>query len=105
MNIKTREYVRWFDDDCRLRYSHKSYRGRILKFVVQLEVLAKNRWYPVIRYDTAHDFIHRDYLHPNGRVDKTPVFIDDYNKALTFAQEDLRNNWEIYKRRFLEEVR
>ena len=104
MDIKEREFVRWYDYDCRVRHIHKSYHGKMLKFVVQLEVCVRGRWHPVVRYDTVHDFVHRDYLHANGRIDKTPVFIDDYNKALIFAQEDLKINWKLYRRQFLEEV-
>ena len=27
----------------------------------------------------------------------------DYNDALTFAEHDLKSNWELYKKRFLED--
>jgi len=36
-------------------------------------------------------------------VKKTPLFNQDYNDALTFAEHDLKSNWEFYKKRFLEE--
>ena len=54
-------------------------------------------------YDTAHGFVHRDLLDIKGRVVKTPLFNQDYNDALTFAESDLKSNWEYYKKRFLEE--
>lgn len=50
------------------------------------------------------DIKKRDYLHADGRIDKTPVFIADYNKAMSFAQDDLKANWKLYRRQFLEEV-
>jgi len=31
---------------------------------------------------------------------KTPLFNLDYNDALTFAESDLKLNWESYKKRF-----
>ena len=105
MHLKEKEFIRWYDSDCRIRHIHKSYRGKILKFVIQLEVYTKKHWHPVVRYDTVHDFVHRDYLHVDGRINKTPVFIDDYNKALNFAQEDLKANWKLYRKQFLEEVK
>lgn len=33
---------------------------------------------------------------------KTPLFNQDFNDALTFAENDLKANWESYKKRFLE---
>ena len=37
-----------------------------------------------------------------GSVRKTPLFKQDYNDALTFAESDLKMNWEYYKRKFSE---
>jgi len=37
----------------------------------------------------------------NGVTSKTPLFISDYNEALTFAESDIITNWEIYKKRFI----
>ena len=53
-------------------------------------------------YDTAHGFAHRDLLSINKQIVKTPLFNQDYNDALTFAENDLKSNWEYYKKRFLE---
>ena len=39
-----------------------------------------------------------------GEAVKTPLFIQDCNDALTFAENDLKANWEIYKERFLKEA-
>jgi len=72
-------------------------------FRVQYETKVNNTWYPVVRYDTAHGFAHRDILNKKGSVKKTPLFNQNYNDALTFAENDLKTNWEYYKQRFLEE--
>ncbi len=61
-----------------------------------------NRWYPVVRYDTAHGFTHRDMMDLKGSIEKTPLFNQDYNDALTFAESDLKLNWEYYKGKFME---
>jgi hypothetical protein len=87
------------------RYRHKHIRekGKIVYFRVQLETLLENHWYPVVRYDSSHGFAHRDLLNRKGEITKTPIFLHDYHDALTFAESDLRANWEIYKERFLRE--
>jgi hypothetical protein len=72
--------------------------------MVQLEINVKEEWKPVVRYDTAHDFAHRDTFHGDGGMEKTPLPIADYNSILTFAEMDLRTNWELYRERFLREV-
>jgi hypothetical protein len=87
----------------RYRHFHISKRGKIVFFRVQYETKFNNVWYPVVRYDTSHGFFHRDLLDIKGRVVKTPLFNQDYNDALTFAESDLKTNWEHYKKRFLEE--
>jgi len=48
-------------------------------------------------------FAHRDLLNIKGEIEKTPLFNQDYNDALVFAESDLKTNWEFYKRIFLEE--
>ncbi|MBF0338642.1 MAG: hypothetical protein HQL05_12535 [Nitrospirae bacterium] len=87
----------------RYRHSHIKKRGEIVFFRVQYETWIDNTWYPVVRYDTAHGFAHRDILNIKGEIKKTPLFDKDFNDALTFAENDLKNNWEYYKKKFLEE--
>ena len=74
--------------------------GEILEFLVQLECRFDDRWHPVIRYDTAHGFAHRDILHPGGETTKENLNISDYNESLTFAQKDIRANWQFYRERY-----
>ena len=35
-----------------------------------LRILIENKWYPIIRYDTSHNFAHCDILHWNGKTEK-----------------------------------
>lgn len=100
-----RDFVSLYAPDCRKRHNHSQIKGKIISFRVQLEVYYKGRWHPVIRYDTAHGYAHRDYLRAAGQIEKTPLFSLDYNEALTFAQKDLNMNWESYRHHFLEEVK
>ncbi len=46
---------------------------------------------PVVRYDTAHDFAHRDLYTKDGKQVKTPLGMD-FNQARTFAQQDILTN-------------
>lgn len=87
----------------RYRHSHVRVKGNVLQFMVQYETQFGGKWYPVVRYDTSHGFAHRDILDIKGRKTKTPIFIDDFNEALTFAEYDIRSNWKFYKEGFLRE--
>ena len=95
------EYMLRLGATVRYRHKHIKHAGKIVHFSVQLETLVGGNWYPVVRYDTTHGFAHRDLLNMKGEAIKTPIFIHDYNDALTFAESDLKANWEIYEERFL----
>jgi hypothetical protein len=103
MSNKKTEYVIRIGHSDRYRHLHISEKRKIMFFRVQYETKVNNIWYPVVRYDTAHGFAHRDILDKKGSVRKTPLFNQDYNDALIFAENDLKTNWEYYKQRFLEE--
>ncbi|NHZ72671.1 MAG: hypothetical protein GWP17_06280 [Aquificales bacterium] len=58
------------------------------------------KWTAVIRYATAHNFAHCDKLHPYQATEKTVMATQNYNEALTFALDDLQDNWQHYRRRY-----
>src|SRR4030042_794599 len=97
-NIKEVEFTVMLTSDDRYRHIHVRFKGNVLSFVVQYEIRLEGKWFPVVRYDTEHGFAHRDLLDKNGNKQKTPMFTQDYNEALTFAEYDIRSNWKIYKR-------
>lgn len=72
---------------------------------VQIEILHAERWQPVVRYDNAHGFCHRDTIHPDGTQDKTPVYYGDANDTFTRAIDELRGNWQAHRARFLREMK
>lgn len=78
----------------------------MLGFVIQLEVRHPRSatWVPVVRYDTAHGFAHRDRQHADGSSEKTPLPLEDYRQALNYAEAELKAHWQTYRRQFLEEV-
>lgn len=104
--MKTIEYLFYLSaiEGDRLRVKIYKEKNEILEFVVQYEAEISERWYAVIRYDTRHGFAHRDHLHADGSVEKEPVLWENYNLALTYATQDLKQNWQKYRRGFEEEV-
>ena len=98
--MRETEFVIQLGPGDRIREYHARSRGKIISFTVQFETLWKGEWLPVVRYDTAHGFAHRDLYDIQGRVTKIPLFILNYNQALTFAELDLKANWQVYRGRF-----
>jgi hypothetical protein len=68
--------------------------------MVQLEVSVGAVWKEVVRYDCAHDYIHKDCYNIKGKGRKTRLNLD-YQEALVFADDDINENWEIYREKFL----
>ena len=100
--MKDIEYERQLDFDARMRARYRVARGRVSRFIVQLEVRAEGKWRPVVRYDTSHRFAHRDLYRRRGRADKSDLKMS-FEEALTHALDDLRENWELYREKFLGE--
>ncbi len=98
------EFVLPISQEDRYRHYHLRIKGQIIDFAVQYETFLNGELFPVVRYDTSHGFAHRDILNIKGEERKTPLFIFDKNDALTFAENDIKDNWELYKQRFLQEV-
>ncbi len=71
--------------------------------MVQLEVKIENQWKPVIRYDCAHDFSHRDCYNREGDQLKEDLNLP-YAEVLTLADEDIDDRWEIYMVEFLKGI-
>lgn len=94
------DFQRFMNSENIIRVRFEIDRGHVLKFMAQLECLLNNYWTPVIRYDTAHGFAHCDRLHPYEQALKTTMGTQDYNEALTFAINDLSENWENYRGRY-----
>ncbi len=96
-----REFFIPLPDAATLRVHYLKDRGRILRFVVQLEALIGQVWTPIVRYDNAHQFVHRDDLRPDGSQIKTPPMAFANNEdAFNFALQDLRMNYRFYLQRY-----
>ena len=103
--MKIVEYLAPLGTDGRRRVRHVRLRGKVIEFLVQYEVQSAGVWYPVVRYDTAHGFAHKDTLHLARRAEKEALPFTDYNLALAYAENDLRKHWQHYREEFLKEVR
>jgi hypothetical protein len=86
-----KQYLIFLDIDTRKRHYHIIEAGRVIKFVVQLEINIGGVWKEVIRYDCAHDYTHKDCYNIRGQRRKINLSLD-YEDALTLADDDINEN-------------
>jgi hypothetical protein len=87
--------------DTRIRHYHKTDKGKVIEFSVQLEIFVEGHWKEVIRYDTAHGVAHIDRFNIRGQQQKKFLSLT-YEEALTRAEREIKKNWQIYRERFLQ---
>lgn len=96
-----KEYLIRLGEKARKRHYHKTERGQVIAFMVQLEVEVDGGiWQPVVRYDCAHSFAHRDRYTIKGDHEKEEIPLS-YSESLDLADRDINENWDIYQERFL----
>ena len=98
--MNEKEYLILLAADTRKRHYHAMEAEKIIRFMVQLEVKMGAFWKEVVRYDCAHDYVHKDCYNRKGKSRKIRLNLK-YQDALTFADEDIDDNWQIYRQRFL----
>jgi hypothetical protein len=103
MKVTRYAYLLTLND--RKRHEHVTDQGNVMQFMVQYETYVEGEWLPVVRYDTAHGFPHVDRIRADGTVEKIPLLTGDLGEALTFADQDIDENWERYKEAYLKEPR
>lgn len=84
----------------RLRIKISVTKGKVTNVNVQYESKIKDEWRPIVRYDCAHGYFHRDIMTAKGDEIKQPIPIQNLNDALTYAEQDIKDRWEWYKDRF-----
>lgn len=89
----------------RLRVRLKIDKGELIDVVYQYEAYIRDNWIPIVRYDCAHGFFHRDILMPNGDKEKQEIAIDNLKSASKYAEQDLKDRWEWYKERFIKKMK
>lgn len=99
--MKRKEYVYLLSDTDRKRHIHSRTGKKITDFLVQYEVLIEGKWAPVVRYDTAHGYAHKDILNPDGSKQKVILGAYGYEAALSLADLDINQNWKAYKARYM----
>lgn len=100
-----RKYVFMLTDKDRKRHEHITEKGRVSGFMTQYEIFFEGEWMPVVRYDTAHGYVHKDLINPDGSKEKIFMGLTDLNEALTLADKDINENWERYKDRYLRRIK
>jgi hypothetical protein len=98
------EYEHILTDKDRIRAHFTVDKGEVVDFLVQYEALINEKWYAVVRFDTAHGFPHIDILHFDGRKEKFSLSHLTPNDALTMAQLDVGQNWERYRENYLKGI-
>lgn len=93
-------YVFEIDRNARVRHVHRMDHGRVAGCTVQLEVWHNAGWRVVVRYDCHHGFPHKDIYRKNGQSRKMHMDMS-FEDALTVADTDIRERWQIYIERFL----
>lgn len=98
--MKQTEFIVILEDGIRKRHIHATDKGKVITFAVQLEILVKRKWKPIIRYDCTHGFSHIDKYDISGNKTKKVLNLS-YENALTLADFDINNNWDKYVKNFL----
>jgi hypothetical protein len=82
----------------------KTEKGKVVDMVIQYESFLNNKWTPIVRYDCAHGFFHRDLMY-NGEKEKQTITISSLENALNYAEQDIKDRWEFYKERYLKKMK
>jgi hypothetical protein len=98
-------------ESIREREEHLTHQDRLrIKFVVEhgkvssidlvhYEAELSGHWWPVVRYDMAHGYLHRDVMTPEGTIaEKHEVPYKKLGEALTIAIDELHRQWSFYRR-------
>jgi hypothetical protein len=76
-------------------------KDKVISFVVKLSSIIENKKYEILRYDSGHNYPHKDILNKDGQVIRKVWFKHfNNNEALTKALMDINKNFEIYLERF-----
>ncbi|MFQ5858686.1 MAG: hypothetical protein ACE5LU_24050 [Anaerolineae bacterium] len=88
----------------RLRVHFVTERGQVKAIVViQYEAYIDGKWRPIVRFDEAHGYFHRDVMSPTGEQEKTAKPGSDKGLALTQAIEDIKRQWRSYRKAYEDE--
>jgi hypothetical protein len=103
VGVKITESVIPLGENTRKRHYHEAAKGKVADFVVQLEVIHRGQWKVVVRYDSAHGVAHRHRYYLDGTQAKAELDLK-FGEALVLADEDIKENWKLYLKAFLEGI-
>jgi len=86
-------------EDIRLRNIFRLKSKAVQSFVIQAELrkaAEEASWVPIVRYDCAHGFIHRDLMRQNGRKTKTRLSAQKLEDAIKLALEEIERNLRLW---------
>ena len=73
--------------------------GQVRTFVVQCETIVAGQRVPVVRYDNAHGFCHRDIFRLNGTATKQ-LQSGSPAEVLSQGSHDIQEYWQRYRKNF-----
>ena len=105
--MKKIEFVSYLDSLGlnRIRVRLMTDNGALQDVMFQYEASIAEEWTPIVRYDCAHGFFHRDVLLPSGDKEKQIVEIDTLKRASQYAEQDLKDRWEWYRERYIKKLK
>ena len=100
--MREKEYFKYLDrfENERVRLKIKTEKGNVIDIVVQYETKIQEQWNPIVRYDCAHGFFHRDIIFPSGEKEKKAIEMADLETALSYAEQEIKDRWQFYKERY-----
>ncbi len=78
------------------RIDKKSVTGFVIQIEIRCTAEGKELWKPVVRYDHAHGFIHRDMIASDGSKTKYKLGTQDTKDAIVLAIEEIRENLNLW---------
>ncbi len=99
-----KEFQHYITNEDRIDMEFTLQRGTVVGFAVNYRAQIQGKWHEVYRYDTEHGtlHVHRFWRKPGAQKEdlKQPVVAaKDYGVALTTAEEDIKANWQTYRKR------
>jgi len=88
----------------RLRVHFRTAQGQVESIVViQYEAYIDGKWRPIVRFDEAHGFFHRDVISPTGEQQKVFQLAIDRAVALNDALTHVKQFWRTYRKNYEDE--
>lgn len=105
--MKQKEFESYLDNEKqeRLRVRLEIENGELTDVVFQYESFINGKWNPIVRYDCAHGFFHRDIIKPNGDQEKQSIEIPNLKDAAKYAEQDLKDRWEWYREKYIKQLK